>query len=259
MLEVITNPIYEKFMLLCANTKKSIKLCAPYIKADVFSDLLDAKNDTASIDLITKINLRDYHNKVSDLDAVRQTLHNGGNVYNCSNLHAKVYIFDDSQCIITSANLSASGFKRNAECGLLTDDMTIVNSSLEFYNNVMIREDVGKINGKKLDEISNLLEKIPPAPRIEYPRLDLSKITIDRNLSAISNNLSGWKREVFISLGQFDEIFTTADVSIIAQQLQEKYPRNNNREAKVRQILQQLRDLGLVEFSAPGIYKKLWV
>ena len=47
--------------------------------------------------------------------------------------------------------------------------------------------------------------------------------------------------------------------NFIAEQLKEAYPRNHNREAKVRQILQQLRDIGLIEFTSPGIYKRLWV
>jgi len=258
MIRIITNPFYDDFMLLCAESQKTIKLCAPYVKSEVFTDLLDAKRNSVSIELITKVNLRDYHNKVSDLDAIRQTLLNGGNVFNCSNLHAKVYVFDDSQCVITSANLTSSGFRRNAECGLLTDDAVIVSLSLAFYNSMVVREDVGKITKRKLDEISELLEKIPPVPHIEYPRLELS-MSPDRSLSAISDGLSGWKRDVFISLGQFGESFTSIEVSTMAQQLRTKYPHNNNREAKIRQVLQQLRDLGLVEFSSPGVYRKLWV
>ncbi|MFA6309249.1 MAG: hypothetical protein WC677_05850 [Clostridia bacterium] len=32
----------------------------------------------------------------------------------------------------------------------------------------------------------------------------------------------------------------------------------NNIEAKIRQQLQLLRDLGLVKFEGNGVYKKLW-
>jgi len=148
--------------------------------------------------------------------------------------------------------------RRNAECGVLTDDAAIVRSALEFFDSITIREDVGRISGRKLVEISNLLESIPPAPHIEYPRLDLS-VSADRNVSAISDNLSGWKRDVFISLGQFEGSFTSIEVNAMAQQLRAKHPQNNNCEAKVRQVLQQLRDLGLVEFSSPGVYRKLWI
>jgi len=258
MIDMITNPFYDNFMWLCKKSQRSIKLCAPYIKAAVFTDLFSKKRNGVSVDLITKVNLRDYHSNISDLEAMRQTLKNGGRVFNCSNLHAKIYLFDESRCIITSANLTVSGLKNNAECGLFTDDATIVKSALEFYNSVKIREDVGKITEREIGKISELLQIIQPAPLIEYPRLDLSATT-DRSLSAISNSLSGWKKDVFLSLGQFGESFTSTEVSVMAQQLQGRYPRNNNREAKIRQVLQQLRDFGLVEFSSPGVYRKLWV
>jgi hypothetical protein len=210
------------------------------------------------VDLITKINLRDYYTNASDLGAINATIQKGGLVYNCSKLHAKVYIIDDRQCIITSANLTTSGLKRNAECGVITDDANLLCSTLSFYNTIVDREDVSQISKREVDAIAELLARIPSVERVVYPKLELSS-TIDRSMSAISSGLSGWKKDVFLSLSQFGEIFTSIEVGIIARQLQTMYPKNNNREAKVRQVLQQLRDLGLVEFSSPGVYKKLWI
>lgn len=40
--------------------------------------------------------------------------------------------------------------------------------------------------------------------------------------------------------------------------LKEQYRNNRNIEAKIRQQLQYLRDLGLVKFEGNGVYKKLW-
>jgi len=242
----------------CSTASESIKLCAPYVKSNIVDDIFLNKLPETSISLITKINLRDYHNKVSDVESLRQTLFYGGHVYNCSNLHAKIYIFDDNNCIISSANLTQSGLRRNAECGVFTDDAELVSEVLRFYNGLIEREDVSKISTQNVDEISDLLIRIPPTPAIVYPRINLSESS-DSNLIAISEGLSGWKHDVFMSLGQFGESFTTVEVAVIAQQLGARYPHNNNREAKVRQILQQLRDLGLIEFTSPGIYKKLWV
>jgi len=88
--------------------------------------------------------------------------------------------------------------------------------------------------------------------------MDLSEPS-DYYLIAISKGLSEWERDVFLSLGQFDETFTTTEIGIIAQQLGTKYPNNNTRTATIRWVLQQLRDLGLIEFTSPGVYKKLWV
>jgi len=258
MNDFITNPYYDNFMEQCSNASESIKLSAPFVKSDVVADVLGNKQPDTSISLITKINLRDYHSRVSDIESLQQTLLHGGHIYNCSNLHAKIYIFDDRDCIISSANLTQSGQRRNAECGVLTNDTGVVNEVLRFYNGIIEREDVGKITVRNVEEISDLLTRIPPVPQIVYPRMDLSEPS-DENLYAICEGLTGWKRDVFLSLGQFGETFTTAEVSSIAQQLGDKYPHNNFREAKVRQILQQLRDLGLIEFTSPGIYQKLWI
>ena len=258
MTEIITNPFYRDFMTLCSEAQTNIKLCAPYVKTDVISDVLKIARVGISVDMITKVNLRDYHSNASDLESVRQALVYGGQVYNCSNLHAKVYIFDARKCVITSANLTKSGLNRNAECGIVTENADIVASALEFYTGIIMREDVGKIDERIVGNIADLLQHLPPVKPITYPCLDIA-VAPDDNLLAITNRLTGWKRDVFLSIGQFGESFSSAEVGVMAQQLHVKYPRNNNREAKIRQILQQLRDLGLVEFSSPGVYKKLWI
>jgi type II restriction enzyme len=40
--------------------------------------------------------------------------------------------------------------------------------------------------------------------------------------------------------------------------LHEMYPNNQNIRAKIRQQIQFLRDLGLIEFLTNAKYKKLW-
>jgi type II restriction enzyme len=37
-----------------------------------------------------------------------------------------------------------------------------------------------------------------------------------------------------------------------------KHPDNRNIKDKIRQQLQYLRDLGLIEFKERGVYRKLW-
>ncbi len=257
MNRIIEKPFYEDFIALCATARESIKLCAPYVKADVISSILEASQPGVSVELITKVNLRDFHSKVSDVGSLQQILSRGGHVYNCSNLHAKAYIFDDRQCIVTSANLTNSGLSKNVECGLLSKDLGITRSVLEFYSGIIAREDVGIITSQIITQINRLLTSIPQPPPVEYPHLDLHTLP-STTIPAISTGLSGWKRDVFLQLGQFGETFTSEEVRIMAQQLHPQHPNNHNREAKIRQTLQQLRDLGLVEFVSPGVYKKLW-
>jgi len=258
MTEIITDSFYDSFINMCATSKMSIKLCAPFVKGNVIDDILLAKRAKVKVHLITKMNLKNFHNKASDVVALKKVLLNGGSVFNCSNLHAKVYIFDDSRCAITSANLTISGLRKNIECGVMIDDLPSVGKIIDFYDDIQMRNDVGRISNKNIIEIQGLLERLPQITPIKYPQFDISAGS-DKNVVSIARNLTGWKRDVFLTLGQFEDEFTTAEIAVIAEQLRAHYPRNNNREAKVRQILQQLRDLGLVEFVNPGVYKKLWI
>ncbi len=142
---------------------------------------------------------------------------------------------------------------------MLTDDLALVDSSVYEYNSIINDDRVGKITMQSISDIAKILGKIPPVQKISYPQFDLSA-TYESDINPIAESLTGWKKSVFIILNSMQEdVFSTKEVKSIAEKLGEVYPENHNREAKVRQILQQLRDTGLIEFTSPGIYKRLWV
>ena len=76
----------------------------------------------------------------------------------------------------------------------------------------------------------------------------------------IIEKLSGWQKDIFVIINGFShDYFTLSDVYLWQSKLKELHPDNNTVEAKIRQILQQLRDLGLIEFQQEnGKYKRLW-
>lgn len=258
MIKITTQPIYDDFFNMCADAQQNIMLCAPFVKREIVDDIFSVTADRGlSMQLITNINLQSFYRRVSDLDAIEEFLNNGS-VYNCTTLHAKLYIFDNKRCIITSANLTTSGLKKNLECSILTDDMDLVDSSVYEYNSIIKDDRVGKIMPQSISAIDKILKKIPPV-QIEYPQFDLLG-TYESDINSIAKSFTGWKRSVFVKLNSLQEdTFSSQEVKIIAEQLKETYPHNHNREAKIRQILQQLRDIGLIEFTSPGIYKRLWV
>jgi len=142
---------------------------------------------------------------------------------------------------------------------MLTDDLDLVDSSVHEYNAIIKDNRVGKITPQSISDIGKILEKIPPVKEIAYPQFDLSA-TYESDINSIVKSLTGWRKSVFIVLNSMQEdAFSSQEVKFIAEQLKEAYPENHNREAKVRQILQQLRDTGLIEFTSPGNYRRLWV
>lgn len=153
MTELIARPFLDEFLEHCKNAEGSIKLCAPFVKTDIITQVIETKRKGVSLGLITKVNLKNFHVNVSDVDALSQTLEMGGSVYNCSNLHAKIYIFDDNACFITSANLTPSGLQRNVECGVFSSDKSLVNSVVGVYSNIIGRSDVGTITEDTLNVV----------------------------------------------------------------------------------------------------------
>jgi hypothetical protein len=259
MTEFTDKPLYNKFIELCSSANRSIKLCAPFVKSNIISEVMSVKDSRVPVELITRLNLQYFHRKVSDIGSLNTVMNAGGNVYNCTNLHAKIYIFDEERVLITSANITSNGLKYNLECGVLSDECLLVQSAVKSYRLITQNDDVSRIGIENTTEIQLMLDKLQPLPHVEYPNIELSA-TFDGNLSAITDTLSGWKLAVFKKLDELQEIrFDISIANRIASELATIYPHNNNREAKVRQILQQLRDIGLIEFSGRGVYKKLWM
>ncbi|MEW6623383.1 MAG: phospholipase D-like domain-containing protein [Bacillota bacterium] len=265
MLKILNAPFYEEFFSLVEASKDQIKLCSPFIKSEIVDEIYKTVNDNCVISVVTNVNLMSLYKRSSDVNALNTILQNGGAVFNYQKLHAKIYVFDDKKAIITSANLTSSGLKRNFEYGILIDELTLVSSICEDYSRLCHSELSGKLKIEHINEIQNIINSIPKPPDLSLPKLHLDYEEFqddyfDKDVSNIIKNLSGWKKAVFSALKFIEkQVFTTSDFSLIVPYLQNKYPANNNIEAKIRQQLQELRDLGLVKFEGNGVYKKLWI
>lgn len=67
----------------------------------------------------------------------------------------------------------------------------------------------------------------------------------------------GWLADLLTCIDQLYTMFTLHDVYQFEDKLAELYPSNRNVKPKIRQQLQQLRDLGIIEFLQPGMYRRL--
>ncbi|MDR3063516.1 MAG: hypothetical protein LBU40_05190, partial [Methanobrevibacter sp.] len=79
---------------------------------------------------------------------------------------------------------------------------------------------------------------------------------IDFSLKNKNIELFGWKKTVYRTIMKINkEFFTLSDLYQNMSEFKNKYPNNSKIEPKIRQTLQQLRDLGLIEFIGNGNYK----
>ncbi|MHB1457052.1 MAG: phospholipase D-like domain-containing protein [Armatimonadota bacterium] len=262
MISIINQPIHNIFMERVNNSERSIKLCSPYVKSDIIDEIYQQKNPNVGLSLITNVNLRNYYKKSSDIDAISSILSNNDVVINFQNLHAKFYIFDDCHVIITSANLTISGFRKNYEYGVESNNEDLVTQAVDDYTGLYSNDLSGKITKSHTAKIIDILSSIPvvkepglPAFKIEYDENE----TFTDNSSIIINNLTGWKRTFFEALQQIPKIyFPLQEVYSLETHLMRLHPDNKHIRAKIRQQLQFLRDIGLIKFMGSGQYRKLW-
>lgn len=69
----------------------------------------------------------------------------------------------------------------------------------------------------------------------------------------------GWTIDILNCIDRIDSTtFSLAQVYAFEEELKSRYPDNNFIKDKIRQQLQLLRDKGLVDFTARGVYRKLY-
>jgi phosphatidylserine/phosphatidylglycerophosphate/cardiolipin synthase-like enzyme len=141
-------------MRLCLNARHSVRLCSPFVKKNIIDEVMASKYPGALLELITNVNLRNFHPKASDVEALDRILTGGGGIYNCTALHAKIYIFDDEKLIVTSSNLTLNGLKQNVECSIITDDIDLVNKAVAFYRSTAAKKMLVKLRARPRGKLS---------------------------------------------------------------------------------------------------------
>lgn len=121
---------------LKADPSELLILC-PFIKTGALERLLSLH--PKAIRVITRFNLADFADGVSDLAALRKVLTLGGKVRGVRGLHAKLYLFGDSCAVVTSANLTAAALDRNAEFGAVLQGAGEIASCRSYFDQLWSR------------------------------------------------------------------------------------------------------------------------
>lgn len=114
-----------------------LRIVCPFIKRRSIDRLLSPQAE--SIQVITRFDLRDFAEGVSDIDALRALLNAGAAVRGISGLHAKLYLFGSSRAIVASVNLTEAGLGRNRELGMATEDVAAVASCHDYFDDLWQR------------------------------------------------------------------------------------------------------------------------
>jgi hypothetical protein len=262
MMEIVLTPTEGWLRKSLSECKSRFIAVSPFVTG-AFTEITSLVKSSAETTLITRVNLKDFALGSSDVEAVCEMARRGTAVNSLPRLHAKVYIIDRRLALVTSANATTSGLRRNLECGVFLDDAALVctleDTALAGFGGIEepvlwtleeleeLRAPVERVREmlptqRKLDDLDQVVLKTPPGER-----------------KRVLSSFTGWTSLVLEGiLNQVGDIYTLDDLFISCEPLAEKrYPNNRHVRAKLRQQLQRLRDLGLVEFLGHGSYKRL--
>ena len=114
-----------------------LRIVCPFIRERSLDRLLELR--PKQVQVITRFNLADFAEGVSDIAALRKLLDFGAAVRGIRNLHAKVYVFGSRRAIVTSANLTEAGLSLNPEFGVVTSDPTAIMECRRYFDNLWRR------------------------------------------------------------------------------------------------------------------------
>ncbi len=259
MTEIIKNPAHEFLLTQVKSSKKHIVICTPHIDETILEQIITSKNEQTFISLITNNNIAKYLFKHTNLDILNQMLDRHYKVYNYQQLHANIYIFDHKYVWITSSELTKEGLVSNFEYGLFTSESDIVDDVLQDYHHMINSDACGKIKKNHVLTIQKQIKSMD----INQVNLDLQGdyVLTNQNVIDLTKQMNGWKKTILDSIHNNikNSVFKLKDVYAFIDEYRCIYPDNNHIEAKIRQVLQELRDIGYLKFiNNKGVYKKLW-
>ncbi len=259
MIELVKTPTSDAFYSLVSNCNNEMILCAPFIKNETVNEILRVKKDSSRLTVITSSNISNFIQNSSDLSAIKKLLESNATVLNYQNLHAKIYMFDKLKALITSANLTYSGMNRNYEYGVLIDkDETAMDQIENDFIEMLYSELAGQYHLSDINSIESIIGNIKSST-YSIEEIEGENTLIIEDVDTLLDNMSSWKKDVFLVLNEIsNNDFTLNDVYAYGDIIATKHPNNHNVNDKIRQILQYLRDMGLIKFVSPGHYKKLF-
>lgn len=126
-----------------------VRIVCPFIKKGVLECLLSHR--PTDIQVITRFNLADFVEGVSDVEALRMLLDADASVRGIQNLHAKLYLFGKSRAIITSANLTKAALTQNQEFGVVSDDVAVIAACRNYFDELWQRGSSADLSHDMLD------------------------------------------------------------------------------------------------------------
>jgi len=135
MICALPSPWTREFLQLVGTARENLLVVSPYVTNSAMNQMRTTLAQKIQIHLITDLGVRNLVEGSVEPECLCDLMmdYPQARITFLPRVHAKVYVADQSQAIVTSSNLTTNGLARNYEYGLLIDDVRLVQS---------IREDI---------------------------------------------------------------------------------------------------------------------
>ncbi len=264
MTEFITTPTEDWLNTAIADCSDRFLVSSPYVSGWLPKLSSRLPSNVRRL-VLTRTDLRDFASGASDLESLCNLAESGSSILSCNRLHAKVYVIDETCGLVTSANATFSGMRRNFECGIVIRDLEGVRTAANlvikgfgsketpqrwsFADLRLLREPVRRLKQSlysSLGEVNTEERKLPDVS----PSGEMGSI--------LTECLPGWTKLALegVQMQKSDTFDLHSFVAVCAPLVAKRYPNNQHVREKLRQQLQRLRDLGLIEFLGDAKYQR---
>ena len=131
MVEMVPSPWANQFEALLRASRSSVVICSPYIgrgPCDRMVRCLTRSGSPPTVHLLTDLSTDNLLSGVTDAAALLTVVESLPSVFvrYLPRLHAKVYVRDEAEALVTSGNMTDSGLSRNHELGIRILDSAVV-------------------------------------------------------------------------------------------------------------------------------------
>lgn len=136
---------------------ESLRIVCPFIKARTLENILNA-GQTGDVRIITRFDLNCFNQGVSDLESLELAMDAGAKIRGIRGLHSKMFLFEKSQAIVTSANVTNAAFFHNHEFGFLSNGSDVVDACEQYFQDLW-RKAGPNLKQSDLKKWSSILKK----------------------------------------------------------------------------------------------------
>ncbi len=161
-IELLTENHGNEIEELLSLTSNYTKIISPFMGKNTCEKLSKFINtNKIKCKIITRFYREDFIQNVNSLDGLLSLLKAGAEIRALIDLHSKLYIFDNSYSIITSANYTFRGLYTNYELGVKLENEQEINVKCEeYFDNLWDRiEEYNKNNHNKAIITEELIEE----------------------------------------------------------------------------------------------------